>query len=96
VLAENARNRLVAEAAVIIVVVVAAWAIIYGPLLETCCGAVDLVVVALLWSASQVGGLVTGATKDPGRGAVLIGLIIEALAIWALCRWVWSRRKKGG
>ena len=86
------RNRLIVEAAVIVLVVVVAWAFIYSSLLEACCGFADFAVIVVLWSASQIGGLLTG-TKDLGRGAVLLGLIIEALAVWASCRWAWSLRK---
>lgn len=87
----TARNRLAIEAAIIVVAVVGVWAILYGPFLETCCGAADLAVFAVLWSAAQIGGLLTGATRDPGPGAVLIGLVIEALVAWALARWVVSK-----
>ena len=93
--AKNARNRLIAEAAIVVVAVVGIWAIIYGPLLETCCGAADIAVVVVLWSASQIGGFLTGDVRDPGRVTVLIGLIIEALGVWAICRWaVWKLRKR--
>ena len=88
------RNRLIVEAAVIVLVVVVAWAFIYSSLLEACCGFADFAVIVVLWSASQIGALLIGGAKDPGRGAVLLGLIIEALAVWAFCRWAWSLRKR--
>jgi hypothetical protein len=95
VAAPNIRNRLVAEAAIVVVVVFGVWAFLYGPFLYACCGAADLVIIGVLWSASQIGGFLIGNVKDPGRDAVLVGLIIEALGIWALCRWgMWTLRRK--
>ena len=90
-----ARNRLLIEAAIVIAVVVGIWAIVYSPLLGNCCGAADIVVIGVLWSASRVGGFLTGDLRDPGRGAVVLGLIIEALVAWALFRWGVRRLGKG-
>jgi len=76
---------------------VAAWAIIYSPLITDCCGAFDVPVVALLWSASSIGAVFTGAGNNPGRGEVLIGFIVESLAIWAIVRlgFMAALRKRG-
>ena len=87
------RRRLIIEAALVVAAVVAIWAVLYGSLLETCCGAADLPLIIVLLSASQVGGFLTGNLRDPGPAAVLIGLIIEALIAWALCRWLAQKLK---
>lgn len=79
-------GRLLIEAVAIVAIVTAAWGFIYGPFLETCCGFADVVVLGILWSASVVGGFLTGSGANPGRGAVLLGLIIEALTVWAIIR----------
>ena len=64
----------------------AAWGFLYGPFLESCCGSADMVIIGVLWSASLVGGFLTASGNEPGRGAILLGLIIEALAVWAIFR----------
>lgn len=93
--AENARTHLIVEAAIVVVAVVGVWAIIYGPFLATCCAAADVAVLGVLWSASQIGGFLIGGVKDPGRGVVLVGLIVEALVVWAFCRWAAWRLRRG-
>ena len=84
--ARSANRRLVIEAVAVVALVIAAWGFVYGPFLETCCGIADGVVIGILWSASVIGGFLTASGNNPGRGAVLVGLIIEALALWAIGR----------
>ena len=74
------------EAAVVLAVAIGSWAFLYSPLLPECCGGADMAILGVLWSASVIGGLLTGGGSNPGRGAVLVGLIIEALAVWAIVR----------
>jgi len=80
------KQRLIVEAIVVVAVTIAIWGFLYAPFLETCCGAADGVIIAILWSASLVGGFLTASGNNPGRGAVLVGLIIEALALWSISR----------
>jgi hypothetical protein len=84
--ARIANRRLLIEAAAVTALAAAAWGFLYGPFLETCCGNADVVTIGVLWSASLVGGFLTGSGNNPGRGAVLLGLIIEALTVWAIFR----------
>ena len=89
-------RRLLIEAAAVAALAAAAWGFIYGPFLETCCGSADIVVIGVLWSASLVGGFLTASGSNPGRGAVLLGLIIEAMTVWAIFRAVTAAiRRKG-
>ena len=84
--ARIAKRRLLIEAVGVAALAAAAWGFIYGPFLETCCGSADIVIIGVLWSASLVGGFFTASSSNPGRGAVLLGLIIEALTVWAIFR----------
>ena len=79
-------RRLLIEAVVVVVLAVAAWGFVYGPFLESCCGSADVVIIGVLLSASLVGGFLTASSSNPGPDAVLLGLIIEALVVWAICR----------
>ena len=94
--ARISNRRLLIEAVAVAAFAAAAWGFIYGPFLETCCGSADIAIVGVLWSASLVGGFLTASGSNPGRGAVLLGLIIEALTVWAILRAVAvATRRKG-
>jgi hypothetical protein len=87
------RRRLVIEALVIVVAVTALWELIYAPW-ETAPGpAVEEALLFLVLLAGYLGGILT-ASADPGRGAVLAGLIVLALLPWLLVRIALAIRTK--
>ncbi len=80
------RRRLALEALAVTLGATAAWAVIYGPWIDSCCGVFDEAVLFVLLASAFIGGLLTGTTSDPGRAAVLVGFIVEALVAWAIVR----------
>ena len=81
-----ATRRLIIEAIAVVAFAVACWALIYSPILTGCCGSLDGPVIFVLWTAAMIGALFTGAGSSPGRLEVLVGFVMEGLAVWAIVR----------
>lgn len=86
-------RRLLPEALLVALAAAAFWLFLYNPRIGDCCGPLDEPILWVVLSSFLLGSAFVGAGHD--RIAVLIGIVIEALAVWAIVRaiaWAVKRR----